>query len=121
MENQMTIWDILAPDEETKFCDDDDINVIVEMLDEISDRHGLEHEAEYRIWAHVPQFGYRLSYSMKVHRDTEISDEIESVVRFADSRNIELSPMWGSTFFYDDNEADFRIYSLFKDKRQKRK
>ena len=123
-EGQMTIFDFLRPGFR---CWDEDINYLEERLTEITDRYGYENgKTEFSIWDHVPNYGYRLSHTIKIHKgnpkEREFIDEIEDLIEEARKRDIELSPMWNGLFFYDgSNTANLYCFSTFLDSRKKRK
>lgn len=124
MDGQMSIWDWMAAETEKKFCFDDDINEIVSRLDHICYECGYTHdEPNFRIWEHVPNLGYRLSYTVNLIKNTDIGafdEKCNKVVDWAKQKNIELVPMWGAAFFYnDETTARLRIFSTFKDSRKK--
>ena len=104
------------------FCFDGDINKIVEMLDAIF--RGKEMitriDKEWRVWSHVPQYGYRLSYH--VYFDKPLPDsvmaELDKVKKYGLDRGIEVDP-FGYHFFEIFSSGDMSIYSTFKDKRKR--
>lgn len=121
---QLSIFDFLTQDDDVKTWDAD-INEIIRQLDDVCTRMNLEHDKiEWVVWSHVPQYGFRLTYPIIVHRDTDaqrLMKEIEKVVEYSKERKIELSPMEGAVFFYNSNNAHLRIYSCFMDGRRKRR
>lgn len=123
-EGQMSIFDILQPGFR---CWDEDINYIEKQLTAITKETGYENgKTDFRVWSHVPQYGFRLSHTIKIHKgnpkEREFLDRMDALVEEAKKRNVELSPMWGSLFWYgDDKTANLYCYSLFLDGRTKRK
>lgn len=130
-DGQMGLFDFMEDAGETSFCWDDDINEIVGQLKELAGAYGLETgEAEFRIWDHVPHLGYRLWFDVIGTRAELFGNEafrldIEKLVDFAESRNIELTPMWGGCMFFGKDEKEkgrLHFTTMFMDKeRQRRK
>lgn len=114
---QMSIFDLMTD----RFCFDQDINDLVSDLDCICTKHGLEHkEPKFEVWSHCPQWGYRLSYTIIVHRKTDIFDDMNAIVEKYKFRGVEISPMWGAVWFCDvDDDGRLYVYTMFTDKRQK--
>lgn len=123
---QLSIFDLV---EDNGFCWDSDINEIYKKIEDISKKYNLPmSRAEWRIWEHVPNLGYRMSITLEIKRcqlTSELGEALAHVVDFASERNIELSPINPYYFDLDDNPNESRhmyIYSMFKDKaRQKRR
>lgn len=115
---QMTIFDLL--NDETPFCWDSDINEIVKRLDDFCERHGLEcSEKSFRVWAHVPRHGYRLSYCIEVKRGTDIT-ELDEIEAYAKEHGIDFDVCTGAVMFFEGEEtAMLPIYTTFKDQRKK--
>jgi hypothetical protein len=118
-EGQMSILDFLEPTEH-KFCFDDDINQIVNMLDDICLSNNIitNIKKEWEVWEHVPQYGYRLSYNFDASEEPSIKfyQKLSEIIEFAKKHKIELSP-----YEHDFSEKDwmFNIYSTFLDERKK--
>ena len=116
---QITIAEIMG-----KFWDED-INYSVDRLEEICDRYGISYrEPRFEVWDHVPQYGYRLTFTAEVRRDEkpEFLDEVYELTEEMDKRGVELSVMNMAVYWFTDNEeekARLYIYSTFKDKRAK--
>ena len=128
-EGQMQLFDFIERTDKY-FCWDDDINEIVERLKEIAGSYGLEvGKAEFTVWDHVPNLGFRVWFDMMVNR-IELKQEgfhadVTELVKHAKSKNVELTPMWGAVmFFTKDEEERARLHftTMFMDKqRQHRK
>ena len=112
---QLTIFGLVSPDD--KFCFDDDINEIVKMFDNICvpDNVVTSITKEWQIWAHVPRYGFRLSYiiDIKEKLHEEFVDKLYEVIKFAEDRRIELSAHSVGNKLY--------LFSTFLDSRQKAK
>lgn len=126
MYQQLDIFYYMQQKEKRKYCFDDDINEIHEKLIEIAGKYGISiGRDEFTIWSHVPQYGYRMDFGMKVAREDLRNDDfqkdIDDIVEIAKEKEVELSPMWGAIFFFKGEEtATLSIYSTFMDnKRQK--
>ena len=110
---QLTIFGLVSPDD--RLCFDDDINEIIKMLDNICVRDNIATSItkEWRIWTHVPRYGFRLSYIIdikeKLHK--EFVDKLHEVIKFAEDRRIELSAHGIGNKIY--------LFSTFLDNRQK--
>lgn len=106
------------------FSWDEDINEIVEKLDAVAKKNELNvSKKQWSVWGHVPQFGYRLIYTIEVHRQEseEFQKELMDIVEFAKERDVELS-VYEPHFFEDEIVSSMYIFSTFLDKkRQKRK
>lgn len=126
MFEQINIFDLLEPDKPKAFCWDNDINEIHKRLKDVCEKFNLKNSREdWRVWGHVPQFGYRLSFDIVVTKEILEQDDfwesINSVVEYAKSRNVELSP-FEPYFFGGRNETAMTIFSTFMDpQRRKRK
>jgi hypothetical protein len=128
MFEQLNIFDLLEPKKEKEFSWDKDINEIRKKLCDLASRYGLEiTEEDWSVWEHAKEYGYRMSLGIKVTRqivkDDRFFEEIESIVDFAKTKNIELDPMYNAIFFYSgENTATLTFYTDFMDKqRRKRK
>lgn len=127
MYEQLSIFSFLEDAPKQVFSWDEDTNEIHRRLHDLADKYKLTvEEEEWEIWSHVPQFGYRMSVYIKVTREVMKNDQffadIDVIVDYAKSKNIELSPMYGATFFYlDDNIASLAFYSTFLDKARKKR
>ena len=110
---QLTIFELVSPDD--RFCFDDDINEIVKMLDNICvpDNVATSITKEWKIWAHVTRYGFRLSYiiNIKEKLHEEFVDKLHEVIKFAEDRRIELSAHSVGNKLY--------LYSTFLDNRKK--
>jgi hypothetical protein len=128
MFEQLNIFDFLEPKKEKEFSWDKDINKIRKKLCDLASRYGLEITKEdWSVWEHAKEYGYRMSLGIKVTRknvkDETFFEEIESIVDFAKTKNIELAPMYNAIFFFSgENAATLTFYTDFMDKqRRKRK
>ena len=128
-DGQMNLFDYIERDS-TYFCWDDDINEIVNRLKELAESYGLEiGKAEFRVWDHVPHLGYRLWLDIRgtraeLHRE-DFQNDIGKLVDHAKSKNVELTPLWGACWFFNNNENEkgrLSFSTMFMDKaRQRRK
>jgi hypothetical protein len=128
MFEQLNIFDFLEPKKEKEFSWDKDINKIRKKLCDLASRYGLKITNEdWSVWEHAKEYGYRMSLGIKVTRenvkDETFFEEIESIVDFAKTKNIELAPMYNAIFFFSgENAATLTFYTDFMDKqRRKRK
>lgn len=128
MYEQLSIFSLLENAPQKTFSWDDDINEIHKRLLGLAKKHELDvGEQRWSIWSHVKEYGYRMSFYIKVTRkvmnDEQFLKEIDSIVDFAKTKNIELSPMYGACFFFKNKStANLVFYSVFMDKaRRKRK
>ena len=131
-DGQMDIFDFLLPvadkssEGETKaFCWDNDINEIHQRIVSLASKYGLNiAKSEFRIWDHVPQYGYRMTVDLRMKRTdmTEaLNNDLAEIEDFAKGRKVEISPTMPQ-FFRTDEFASMYIFSTFMDKeRQKRK
>lgn len=112
---------------EQNFFWDSDINEIHNRLSKIALKYHIQTgKAEFSIWPHVPQYGYRLWLNMKVTREIlkneNFQNEIEEIVKFAETRKIELSVMWGACFFFaNEDTANLNISTCFMDKKRRKR
>lgn len=126
MYEQLDIFSYMQPQEKEKYCFDDDINEIHEKLIEIANKCKISiGRDEFTIWSHVPQYGYRMDFEMKVAREDLRNDDfqkdIDDIAEIAKEKEVELSPMWGSIFFFKEDEiATLSIYSTFMDKKRQK-
>lgn len=128
MYEQLNIFSFLEEAPQKAFSWDNDINEIHKRLLGLARKHKLDvGKQEWSIWSHAKEYGYRMSFDIKVTRevmkDEQFLKEIDDIVDFAKTKNIELSPMYGACFFYaNKNRANLIFYSDFMDKaRRKRK
>lgn len=128
MFEQLSIFDFLEPNREKEFSWDKDINEIRNKLCDLASRYGLEIAREdWSIWEHAKEYGYRMSFIVKVTKenvkDNKLFEEIETIVDFAKTKNIELAPMCNAIFFFSgENTAKLTFFTDFMDKqRRKRK
>lgn len=121
MYEQLSIFDFIG---DNKFCFDDDINYIVDRLDQIvSDNDCRIGKKLFSIWDHVPKYGYRLSYIIRVPKDipTHLYDDLEILISEAKDRQVELSPMFGACWTFDGRDyGDLYCFSTFMDKKRRR-
>lgn len=123
---QLDIFSYMQPKEKRKYCFDDDVNEIHEKLIEIADKYKISIERdEFTIWSHVPQYGYRMDFGMKVTREDLENEyfqkDIDDIVEIAKEKGVELSPVLGAIFFFKEEEtATLSIYSTFMDKKRQK-
>ena len=125
---QMNMFDFIESD---RFCFDDDINTLVEMIEKefqiLIDEGllGYDGDKKFTIWDHVKNNGYRLSMSYKIverlegscqYRQRKVMEMLENInidklISYARKHNIELSI----------SPTPFGIYisTLYLDKRRK--
>ena len=130
-DGQMNLFDYITPEQgQTSFCWDNDINEIVENLRNLAGAYGLEiGKAEFKVWDHVPNLGYRLWLDVRGTREElnreDFRADIRTLVAGAKEKNIELTPMWGACMFFERNENEkgrLSFTTMFMDKvRQRRK
>lgn len=123
---QISIFDFLDTDKPKSFSWDDDINEILEKLKQFANTYNLEiSKQEWKIWEHVPQFGYRMSVGLEVTRSIverdDFWDGINAIIDYAKSLKIELSP-FQPYFFGGQSTTTMSIFTTFLDaERRKRK
>ena len=123
---QLDIFSFMQPHDKEKYCFDDDINEIHNILINISDKYGIPIERdEFSIWSHVPQYGYRMALGMKVTRENlgneNFQKDIDDLVEIAKDKEIELSTMWGAVFFFKEDEtATLTFYTTFMDNKRRK-
>ena len=122
-DGQMSLFDFMDSPNETEFCWDKDINEIHRQILELADKHNLTtRDAEWEIWNHVPQFGYRMTILLNVYKEDltdELYDDLNKIVDFAKKRHIDLTP-FQPFFLGEDRQSYFYISTTFIDKaRQK--
>lgn len=121
---QMTIDDFLCEDE--PFSWDSDINEIHEKLNQLAKRYNLKtREAEWSVWDHVPQYGYRMSFDFIVGKSMEnqkdFIGELNEICEFAKEKNIELTPMWGAVWWDKNGTGNLTVCSTFLDKERRKR
>ena len=128
MYEQLNIFSFMEDSPKKTFSWDDDINEIHQRLHDLSGKYGLDVSGErWDIWEHAKEYGYRMSFYLKVTREIAKNErffqDIEGIVKFAKTKNIELSPMYNAVFFFSgENTATLTFYTNFLDKqRRKRK
>lgn len=123
MFEQLNIFSFI---EQEKYCFDDDINDIHKKLISLADKYKISiSKDEFAIWAHVPQYGFRLWLDMNVTKenlqDDNFRQDIEEIIAFSNKRNIELSCMTGACFFYKgEKTASLPFCTTFKDKKRQK-
>lgn len=126
MYEQSDIFSYIQMQEKKKYCFDDDINEIHEKLIEIAGKYNITiYRDEFSIWSHVPQYGYRMALGMKVTREVlrnnDFQKDIDDIVEIAKEKEVELSPMWGAIFFFNEEKmATLSFYSTFIDKKRQK-
>ncbi len=127
---QLDIFSFLEPQEQSiksGFSWDSDINQIYDKLLKTASKFQIPiSKAEWTIWSHVPQYGYRLWLNMEVTREIvqneDFLNDIEEIIKFAESRKIELTPMWGACSFFKNKEtANLSISTCFMDKKRRKR
>lgn len=124
MYEQLDLFSFLQTKE--KYCFDDDINEIHKRLIAISEKYKLKiNSDEFKIWSHVPQYGYRLWLEMKVTKEilnnNNFQEDVEILTNFAKERNVELSCLTGACFFYKEkNTASLPFSTIFMDKKRQK-
>lgn len=128
MYEQLSIFSLMGETTQKEFSWDDDINEVHRRLRELAVKYGLDVSGErWEIWEHAKEYGYRMSFYLKVTRgitkNERFFEDIEGIVEFAKTKNIELSPMYNAVFFFSgENTATLTFYTDFLDKqRRKRK
>ena len=118
--DQLNIFSFLDIQHE-QFCWDNDINNIYDRLTALVSKHNLTcDKAKWEIWEHVPQYGYRMTFTIQHTYQTYTDDfitELSEIVDFAKSRNVELSPH--EPHFFGDIGYMY-IYSTFMDKKRRK-
>lgn len=129
MSNDMEQMNLLDELFEDRFCFDEDINIIVQMIEDefqpLVENGTLKAVSKnFNIWDHVPQYGYRMEMIYEVNDEDYIHCEYEyatkkileilntrdmdKVIKYAKSHRIEItiSPtphlLFISTLFLDD-------------------
>lgn len=128
LDGQLTIFDYIktlsGEKEKEKFSWDDDINDIYENIVKLTEKFNIPiKNAEWSIWGHVPQYGYRMSLTIELckERQNEIIEfltQLNEIVEYADKREIELSPMQ-PVFIGSDRNGWMHIFSTFNDKKRR--
>lgn len=125
LEGQMNIFDFLKPVEITPcFSWDKDINVIHEKICNMAEKFNIPmKKAEWDVWNHVPQFGYRMSITLDLkHSDVEneeLWNEMDDIVAYGKQQNVEISPMT-PIFLGNDRDGWMHIFSTFMDKERRK-
>ena len=126
LEGQMNIFDFLKPvEEKPSFSWDKDINNIHEKIRDLAEKLNIPmRRAEWDVWNHVPQFGYRMSITLDLTRSDvekgELWIALDEIVDYGKQRNIEISPM--SPIFLGNNKNGWmHIFSTFMDKERRKK
>lgn len=126
MDGQMNLFQFIGGEEQSGFSWDSDINEIHKRLKNFAQKHELEvSREEWKVWSHVPQYGYRMSFGLVVTREIVEEDEfwegLNEIIKYAKSRNVDLSP-FQPYFFGGSNTTTMSIFTTFIDKeRQKRR
>lgn len=111
--------------EKKAFCWGKDINEIYEKLVSITEKYGLgTGKQEFAVWSHVPQYGFRLTFTIYLTEDQMTDDflkDLYEVVDFAKKRKVDLSPTNGM-FWGKEKSGSMYVFSTFEDnERRKRK
>ena len=126
LEGQMNIFDFLKPvEKEPSFSWDKDINTIHEKIRDLAEKLNIPMKrAEWDVWNHVPQFGYRMSITLDLTRSDvekgELWIALDEIVAYGKQRNIEISPM-SPIFLGDSKNGWMHIFSTFMDKERRKK
>lgn len=119
------------------FCWDDDINCLHASLIAFAEKWGMEYSADWQIWDHVPQYGYRMTFNfhfprMESEKETSAVADLMEICKDAKKRQIDLSAIWdGEHYLYHDAVANgwstkgyerdgMSVYSTFNDKRRRK-
>ena len=120
---QITLFDLMKEKEDPNGfrCWDEDINELVKKLDNICKKYGLSSEKpKFSIWNHVPKFGYRLTYTIKVKRDsTGILDDLQEITDEYKLKKIDVSPMSAGFHWGEDQTASLYVFTTYEDARRK--
>ena len=124
MVGQMSLFELLTPAKEGCLVTfDEDINEICRRLSSFAEKHGIGiGKTEFSIWDHAKENGYRLDYALIVTKEvlTELFfADLQEIVNFARTRNIELSPM--NSLFWWKGTAEMYVFSTYLDGRKKRR
>ena len=95
---------------------DGTINEIVSRLDELCAETGSAHDdPEFRVWAHVPNLGHRLTYRVEVPSGStdKFVDGFEGIAAFADRNGIELTATNG---YSPTDDAVLYVFSRYRRK-----
>ena len=119
MFGQISIFDSLEPERENLFSWDRDINNILEKLKQLAEIHNLKIvKQEWKVWEHVPQFGFRMSVRMEATRGVVENDDfwngLNAIIEYAKTLRIELSP-FQPYFFGGKNTTTMSIFTTFLD------
>ena len=78
---------------------------------------------EWKVWEHVPQFGFRMSIGLEVTREIVEEDDfwngLDEIVKNAKIRKIELSP-FAPYFFNGSNTTIMSIFTTFMDNERRK-
>ncbi len=124
MVGQMSLFELLTPAKEGCLVTfDEDINEICRRLSSFAEKQGISTgKTEFSIWDHAKEYGYRLDYTLNVTKEV-LTDlffaELQEIVDFAKTKNIELSPM--TSLFWRDGTASMYVFSTYLDSRKKRR
>ena len=54
--------------------------------------------------------------------DKQFIDKINKIVQYAENKKIELSPMWGAVYFFEESQiARLKFFSTFMDGKRRKK
>lgn len=123
VEGQMSIFDFVQNSTKNEdFSWDDDINSIYKMITTLASEYNIPvSKAEWSIWGHVPQFGYRMSITLDVEK-SQLTDDLwqrlKSIIEYAESKRIEISPM--TPVFLGSEKGWMHIFSTFLDRERQK-
>lgn len=122
LEGQMDIFDFLKSVETTKpsFSWDKDINVIHEKICTLAKNLNIPmSRAEWDVWDHVPQYGYRMSITLNLTQESvkqkEFWTALDEIVVYGKKKEIEIYPMQ-PMFIGSNRNGSMYIFSTFMDK-----
>lgn len=127
MYEQLNMFSFLEDAPQKIFSWDDDINEIHRRLCDLSIKYGLDISGEsWKVWEHAKEYGYRMSFHLKVTREIAKNEsffkDIEGIVEFAKTKNIDLSPMYNAVFFFSgENTATLTFFTDFLDKQRRQR
>ncbi len=123
-EGQINIFDFIKPDNKNQnFSWDNDINIIYDKICDLAEKFNITiANSEWKVWSHVPQFGYRMSVTLHLKKETLQDDfwnDLNSIVEYGKQKEIEISPM--QPFFISaDRNGCMHIFSTFMDKARRK-
>ena len=105
------------------FSWDSDINEIYSKLTALASKYRLSiGKTEWAIWEHVPQYGYRMTFTISLRKEDmtdKFLSDLSETVEFAKRKKVEISPAQ-PLFYKDDEKANMYIFSTFMDKERQK-